>query len=371
MQRSRYFAFRMLLIAGLSLAVHTIFAQEEAAFVESRPTILGLTVDYGFLIKHSESLREIDNAYPFGIGLDWSKQLITRSAWEFCNCFPRMGVNLTYWNYDNPKVLGSGLIATGYVEPYFQTHKRSNLFVRMGLGGAYLDNPYDEVSNPQNLSYSTNLSFSITVGVGLNYRINNKLSLRMAAMYNHISNGGIRTPNKGLNYPTLQLGVNQSLEDITYPTLLKKGKPEPPVDRTRITLTHFSGWSNASVGDKSKYYVSGLLVNYSHWIASRSALTAGTEWIADFSRKELIRLQGDNESFLTGALLLGHEFWLGRVTFSQALGIYYFNQYRTTDDVYQRYGLTYNFTRRFFAGVNLKAHRHVADFFDFRIGYTF
>ncbi|NRA92289.1 MAG: acyloxyacyl hydrolase, partial [Psychroserpens sp.] len=61
--------------------------------------------------------------------------------------------------------------------------------------------------------------------------------------------------------------------------------------------------------------------------------------------------------------------WLGRVTFSQQIGVYYYNDYRITDDIYQRYGLNYNFSRHIFAGFNLKAHRHVADFFDFRIGY--
>ena len=96
---------------ALFLVITGVYAQQEP-FTDNRPTILGVTFDYGFLIKHSESLREIDNAFPFGIGLDWSKQLITRKAWDFCNCFPRMGVNLTYWNYDNPEVLGSGLIAT-------------------------------------------------------------------------------------------------------------------------------------------------------------------------------------------------------------------------------------------------------------------
>jgi hypothetical protein len=58
----------------------------------------------------------------------------------------------------------------------------------------------------------------------------------------------------------------------------------------------------------------------------------------------------------------------GRVSFSQQLGIYYFNEYRINDDVYQRFGLTYHFNRHFFAGFNLKVHRHVADFFDLRLG---
>ncbi|MEM6802746.1 MAG: acyloxyacyl hydrolase, partial [Bacteroidota bacterium] len=108
--------------------------------------------------------------------------------------------------------------------------------------------------------------------------------------------------------------------------------------------------------------------NYSHWFGGRSAFTLGSEVVLDYSRRERIRLDGANASFPQAAFLVGHEFWLGRVTFSQQIGIYYVNAYRNSDDVYQRYGLTYHFDKRWFAGFNLKSHRHVADFFDLRVG---
>jgi len=344
------------------------FAQGDEAFVESKPTVLGASLDYGFLIKHSESLRKMDDAYPFAISIDWSKHLLTKKAWEFCNCFPRAGVSVAYWNWDSPDVLGSGIVAMGYVEPYFLTHKRTNLFLRMDLGGTYLTSPYDEETNPNNLSYSTYVSFALSVGMGVNYRVTDELNLRLAARYNHISNGGIRVPNKGLNFPTLSLGVNKSLTPIDFPTLSKVGQRKAPEDKTRVTLIHLSGWSNASVGNKDKFYVFGLVANYSRWVVSRSALTLGTEFVADYSKREQIRVSGSDDAFQQAALLVGHEFWLGKVTFSQQLGIYYFNQYEANDDLYQRYGLTYTFYKNLFGGFNLKAHRHVADFFDFRIG---
>ncbi|BFP41004.1 hypothetical protein FGF1_18490 [Flavobacteriaceae bacterium GF1] len=348
-----------------------VYAQKDTTFVESKPVFLGVSADYGFLLKHSESLRQIDDSYPVGIRLDVSKLLLTRKSWEFCNCYPRIGVSLAYWNWDNAEVLGSGIVPLAYLEPYFLTQKRTNLFVRMGLGGAYLTNPFDEVTNPRNQSYSTALAFSIVLGAGLNYRITDKLNFRLAAKYSHISNGGVSSPNKGLNLPTLSVGVNTSLVPITYPNLPRISKRKPPEDKTRLSLVHFSGLSNATVGERDRFYVFGFSGNYSRWVGGRSALTIGTEWAVDFSRREQIKLEDADAAFPQAALLVGHEFWLGRITFSQQLGIYYFNQFRTTDDVYQRYGLTYSFNKRLFAGFNLKAHRHVADFFDLRIGYVF
>lgn len=360
--------FFLILFFVLSLNIHS---QQDSSFVDRRPAVLGVSFDYGYLLKHTESLRNIGDSYPVGVRLDWSKQFITSKSWEFCSCFPRIGMSVAYWDWDNPEILGSGIIALGYIEPHFRTHKRTNIFFRMAIGGAFLTNPYDEVSNPQNLSYSTVFGFPLVFGVGLNYRIDDQWNLRFAAKYNHISNGGSQTPNKGLNFPSLSAGVNYNLTPITYPVLEKNGKRAPPDNKNRWSIVHFSGWSNANVGDTDKFYVFGFLGNYSRWIGGRSALNFGTEWIFDLSRKELIRLENSDASFPTGAILVGHEFWLGRVTFSQKFGIYYFNQYRNTPDIYERYGLTYYFSKHIFGGVNLKAHGADADFFDFRIGYKF
>ena len=363
---------RLILCLLISVVLNpSTYAQSDSTFVESRPTFVGLNLDYGFLIKHTASLRELEDSYPSGINVEWSKLLLTQKAWDFCNCFPKVGVNLGYWNWDNPDVLGNGVLAMGFIEPYFRTQKRTNLFFRMGLGGAYLTEPFDAESNPLNEAYSTYLSFALLVGIGVNYRLTDKLNLKLAANYNHTSNGGVRTPNRGLNFPTLSLGVNTSLTEVDYPDLARIGKRQSPEEKKRISISHFSGWSNAAVGDKDKFYVFGFEGKYSRWIGGRSALSAGTEWIFDFSRREQIELDNANASFFQGAALIGHEFWLGRVTFSQQLGVYYFNEYRINDDVYQRYGLTYNFNKHLFAGFNVKAHRHVADFFDVRIGYTF
>jgi hypothetical protein len=158
---------------------------------------------------------------------------------------------------------------------------------------------------------------------------------------------------------------------VEYPNYDKNGKRPPPDKKERISVAHFSGWSNAAVGDKDKFYVFGFMGKYSRWIGGRSALTGGTELIFDYSRREQIKLDEADANFFQAAALIGHEFWLGKVTFSQELGVYYYNDYRINDDIYQRYGLTYSFSKHIFARFSLKAHRHVADFIDLRIGYTF
>jgi hypothetical protein len=70
-------------------------------------------------------------------------------------------------------------------------------------------------------------------------------------------------------------------------------------------------------------------------------------------------------------IAIGHEFLLGRTLFGQQLGVYLFNKGVQGADLYQRYSLMYRFTPHVSGGIALKAHGHVADFLDFRAGYSF
>ena len=68
----------------------------------------------------------------------------------------------------------------------------SGLFAEAGIGIHYLSNAYD--NNGRKLSGS--LQFGSHVGVG--YAFNNKLDISLNVQ--HVSNGGIRHPNDGVNF---------------------------------------------------------------------------------------------------------------------------------------------------------------------------
>jgi hypothetical protein len=80
------------------------------------------------------------------------------------------------------------------------------------------------------------------------------------------------------------------------------------------------------------------------------------------------------DSLTTGAtragLLAGHEFLLGRFIFSQQLAVYVYNSRPPAEWWYHRWGLSYRLARHVWLGFNLKAHKHVADFVDLRLAYS-
>ncbi|HKR06437.1 MAG TPA: acyloxyacyl hydrolase [Bacteroidia bacterium] len=332
---------------------------------------LGAGVHYGFIFAHVKEVENTKGSLPWGIEIDLSRQLINNPVWDECRCYPRTGLVVSYFDLDN-SVLGKSINAAWYVEPFLSVHHRINLSMKGAAGLSYLTNPYNEISNPGNMSYSTHLSFYLAMGLGLNLELNDHFSAKLSAYYNHSSNGAVKEPNKGINLPVSTLHIYYALNPSLFPERQKNhgsGYRKKPVRKEVLLLaTQRSLLYNENV----HYLIIGAGFNASKQLSGMHALSLGIEGIADYSVRK--RLQQDNKSeksFFQAGILIGHEFLMGKFIFSQQLGVYVFKQIPYYDDVYQRYGLTYFFHKSFGAGISLKAHRHVANFLDGRIVYRF
>ena len=333
--------------------------------------LIGVRGHYGFVLIHSRDLRPIEDSSPWGIEIDFGWHLTSRKAWDYCNCYPRAGLSFVFWDFDNRRVLGHGLTLTGYLEPVYFNQKRFNLSFRTAMGVSYESRPYHPETNPDNLSYSTRFAFPVTLNLGFNYKISPYWNVRLAANYNHISNGGIKLPNKGVNYPTASLGMDYTFKPFDFAARHKTRKP-PPEKRNRYELTYLMTASNNLTTPNKQFVIWGIAFKFSRHIGRSSALSIGSEFVSDYSQKDRIEKSHlPNRDHKRAAILAGHEFWLGRFVFSQQIGVYYYDKIGEHDPVYHRWGLLFHFTDQFFMGFGLKAHRHVADFLDGKIGVVF
>jgi|AntAceMinimDraft_17_1070374.scaffolds.fasta_scaffold19546_2 hypothetical protein len=334
------------------------------------PFVLGIKQHYGFIILHTKAISQLKGSYPWAIEADFSWHLVGKKVWEAYHFYPRIGFFVSYFNFDNSSILGSGWSVIGYTEPFFMSHKKINFSIKGGAGLSYLTNPYDEIDNPDNLSYCLPLGGFVILNFGLNYRINQKLNLNIAATYNHISNGGVKQPNKGINFPTLTAGIDYTFNPVEFKKRPKIKLGNTDTIKKRIDFILFG--TTKAIGTESKRYpVFGACVKVSKRIKRLSALTIGAEWIVNDYLKQIIKKNNGDDDHQRASVLLGHEFLMGKFIFSQQLGIYVYIPFRDNDPVYQRYGLAYRITDRMYAGINIKAHRHVADFTDIRIGFCF
>lgn len=336
------------------------------------PFLLGARLHYGFIIPHSKDIAGVSGTHPFGLELN-VQWLLTREKYTRASgVIAKRGFLLQYFDYDNKQVLGHCLSAAAYVEPLIRPDRRVYAAVQMGLGISYLSKVYDRNTNPKNLFFSTHISYLLVTNAYLFAKVNPHWNVSLGFNYNHISNGGMKEPNKGMNFPTWNAGAVYQFRPATIRRVAKT-RDWRNLPRFYAYLHGVGSIKKAEATDafptnKPKWLLGGIAVA-GRRVGRLSALAAGTEWIHDGWAREILDRAGDRTSALKGGILAGHELLSGRVRFTLHLGVYVYNPSRTTDAVYQRYGLFYQIGRHLQFGSTLKAHRHVADVFDLRLGW--
>jgi len=367
----------------LNLRVFIIFCfflfkpcYSQAQDTTSAPVIVGVRSNWGFIIPHSNKIEELSHTNPWGIEMDINWHLIKREIWQYCFCYPRTGFSLSYTNFSNPEVIGSALALYPYIEPFISAEKPFSLSIRFGMGPAYMTKIYDQEKNPENLFNASHLSFIVVLNMGFNYRVSPNINLCIAGNYNHISNGGIKQPNLGINFPTINAGLDWSLSPAHFPSREKKSDLVPNPEKFRFDLYLFATGKIDLNGSRS-YLIYGLAANFSQRVGRINALTCGIEWINDGEIKYLAKENqitnkyGNIIDHHRAGILFGHELLLGRIIFSQQLGLYIYSPYKPRYFVYQRYGLSYRINKHLAIGISIKSHLEVADFLDVRTGITF
>ncbi len=332
---------------------------------------IGLLIHRGFIIIHSRDIRPVADSYPFGITLDFSRHYTDRETWSKCRCFPRAGVQLSWFNFDNTAILGHGVILAPYIEPFFGKPAGFALSFKASAGLTWLSKPWHEKDNPDNFSYSMAISGYLQLGLNLNYFYRQNWNLKLSINYNHISNGGLKEPNKGINYPTMSLGFEYFPDEMKFREF-GIAKEEREYDEGRYDLSIFGTSGIYKKGDKERHAIFGFSFIYSRRYNRLHSFFGEIEWINNgLAREKMLREEGQVVDHNRMGIIGGHEYILGSFIFSQGLGIHIYRPYSDSEIIYQRWRLVYRFTEKVSAGIGLKSHRHIADFLDFRVVWSF
>ena len=324
----------------------------------------GLDTQYGIIIPHASDLVAVSQSNPLGVNFFWDRIGLDKNTWDTCNCFHYLGVNLSYYNFNNPEVLGSATALSGTFEPILWKSNKLELGLRSGFGVTYLSKVYNAETNPSNTFFSSPLSFLLFVSPRFQWQMQENFALNLAVQYNHISNGGQKQPNRGMNFPTLGLGINYTPKPYSFPNYTAEKTERKP----QYYLETFGTLRGESQGDGRKPLV-GLTVGAYQRINAIQGLGLGFESQWDNS----LLVLPDTENAFIHAPYIAHHFLFGKVDFSQRLGIYVKKPkiYEPDKSIYQRYVLSYFLTNSLKFGAALKAHGHVAENIEVRLGYQF
>lgn len=338
-----------------------------------RPTIAGFKSHYGFIIPHSKDIENISGSNPFGAEITLSKFNVNEKDWQQCNCYSRIGISLGIFNLGNNAILGNSTNLQVYIEPVIKPGNNLFFTFKAGTGIVYLSKVYNEISNSKNLFFSTPLSFLLFADFELHYLITKNLIFNIGANYNHISNGGTKQPNKGMNFPTASIG----LECILNPVDIKLQNFARKDSVLKKIRNEFIFFYSLKIQDKSSEFKETPCNIYGgSWriikrISTFNALSIGTDLVWDGFIKERIRRDQTDIDYKRASILIGHDLLFGRFLFSTQIGLYIYSPYKAMDPVYEKYEILCNINKNFIAGVFLKAHRHVAELMGINAGYVF
>ena len=349
------------------------WSQTDSAWVTQKPqSFLSFKIHYGTIYVHTSSVQNVAESRPYGIELDMATQKTDSTTYQLSNAYPRAGISFSYFNFNSP-ILGHAVSASYFLEPVYRLSKHWQLQLRGSVGIAYLTNPYDPEKSPDNKSYSQYLNPYLQLGVGLGYRISKHLSLAVMGNFQHISNGGFKEPNRGVNWITGNIGIGYHANNNVLPQYQHvknkfwKGK-SPWVD-VGLMFVPQQGYSS-KLNAERKFMIGGL-VQVTKQIGRTNALTTGTEIYYNRFERTMPDPANSNASPVFAGVHAGHAFLLGKVIFNQQIGLYVFNQTNYFSNYYHRWGLTYQIQKHWLTGASLKAHADNADFFDLRVLYRF
>ncbi|MEE9449092.1 MAG: acyloxyacyl hydrolase [Ignavibacteriaceae bacterium] len=333
---------------------------------------LGFTYHYGFAIPHAKEVVNIKGTNPVGYELNFNWLLYTKETWNDCHCYPRLGLFLSYYDFDITEIFGYGYVAGMHFTYYFGLPSTFNFLVTGKAGLSYLTKPYDKETHPENMSYSTHLNYLLSAGAGLRLEISKKVEAQFFVSMNHNSNAALTEPNGGINYPALSFGLGYTFSPVD---VKPRTHPDPYLNaekKKRWDISLFWGISSMPYPDPTQVPMFGINVIRSWQVMRFGAVTAGAE--LEMNGRARLRVRRgtiEDISPWRGSLQGGWEFLMGRTIFSIQLGLYVYRPHKHKDDFYQRYGLVHRILDNFYAGINFKSYRNWADHLDLRLTYSF
>lgn len=354
---------------GFIVSVTACWCQP-ALVADSTTILIGTQAHDGKILPHSKSIADLADSYLWGWQVDIARVRYTQASWNVCNCYSQNGISLSYFDFNNPKELGRSVSLALFAEPQL-TYGRFYLSLRAAAGVSYLTRIYHPDKNPRNLFFSSPWSGLLMAQLNTRYRLNPFWILRFGTSYHHISNGGERQPNLGMNFPALSLGVEHA-------TRYHVGHRRSRYLVQDKSLRYYTGLSyntrsvsESNVSSNERKIVFGLHGGFYKPISHMHAFGLALELSHDGSLKELALQNNESYDHRVVSGLARHHFLFGRFDFSQAIGFYLHKEYPSAHNVFQRYFIQYRIFEKLQVGFSLKAHLHVAEQMDLRLGLLF
>ena len=204
---------RWLAICILMLFTGTGFAQDEKNDLLDG-LLLQPNLHFGKMIENFPNFPEIDRAYYYELNI--VRQTFGRKPWNKWYKYPEQGLSIIYGDLGNKDILGQSFAIMPNFTFHLMEHEKWDFEFKLGGGVSYFNNPYNAISNPDNLIVGSKFTSVFFAGLNMERKFSDHFGMKLGGSILHNSNGHITLPNVGVNIPMISVGVS----------VLPRGEPE-------------------------------------------------------------------------------------------------------------------------------------------------
>lgn len=333
----------------------------------------------------------LENGAMLGTGSELSDQLINASYYNgfdvrlgfrktdpddvYSNVYrrPYLGVgyyNSTFHNDDIGKPNALYFFLT--VPIAFEQAKKLTFSYSAAFGLSYNFNPYDSINNTANIFIGSYRNCYVHLGFVANYKFNEKWAVNGTLGFKHFSNGSFKQPNLGINLIPVTVAVSYKM---SKDPIDQYKKPIPAYLRHSLVNVTFSGGSKNYKSGEDNHFKTMIGVNYLRQINYKYRLGIGMDFFyADAAELRNTSDASDFSKSFSYAIVGSWEWVLTERLYAPIAIAFYLHRNEENGEItpyYERVGLRYRITDHLVTGVTIKAHKGVADIFEWTIGYTF
>lgn len=335
---------------------------------------LGIETDagYGFIMPHHRSIEYVLEDHIRTFDLKLTKSTYGNKYWNQLYKYPYYGIGFYRSNLGNDDVYGYVNAIYSYVKvPFIGNSDKANVSWQIAFGGSYITKCFDIESNPMNLAIGSHLNIYIDFSLQSRIPLSKQFSLTNGVRFTHVSNGKIKSPNKGLNIISGSIGLLYEFNDIPE----RKNIDLPQIDgKEEYTIIYAAGVKTISRYASGYYYASSLIFDYNRKYSLKGRWGLGADVFFDETNRQysnnLDKADLVNSDLYQVGLHVGHDLVMGKLALTINLGGYIYAPVEVEAPIYSRIGLRYRINNHFILNYTLKAHWAMASYIEWGIGYV-
>ncbi len=331
----------------------------------------GGAVHRGYVMAHDSEMTNLSrDPFPF-FHFTLTGQTQGHRQWHHTYNFPSLGFDFIFGDLGYPEVLGRSFAFLPHIRLNLFQSEIVNLRLQHGLGLAYLTRTYDSNSNEENIAIGTAMNLALNMSFEAEWQLAGSLHLVTGFSLSHYSNGKVETPNKGLNIPSVKLGMFYSFQDP--PTFMESPVHMSP-DRVReLVVIGSAGFTSSYPPGLEKSARYAITSTYHFPIREKHRLGIGYDFFYSYPEK---RMPTENHDLSNDSPFVNHGIHLSfQQDFSRMAFIIHSGFYLWDPDDYRRYvyyhraGFRYNLIGNLLLNLTLKTHLFRAEFIEWGVGY--